>query len=78
MVWKPFKAIAQQRKKKMKYKHVTKMFKFIDNMYKADELLELCMDEKDTTEVYEEYEDLPCEFKLLWRPSTSTRRTTIH
>jgi hypothetical protein len=65
MVWKPFKAIAQQRKKKMKYKHVMKMYKFMDNMYKADELLELCMDEKDTAEVYEEYEDLPCDFKLF-------------
>jgi hypothetical protein len=65
MVWKPFKAIAQQRKKKMKYKHVIKMYKFMDNMYKADELLELCMDEKDTAEVYEEYEDLPCDFKLF-------------
>jgi hypothetical protein len=65
MVWKPFKAIAQQRKKNMKYKHVMKMWKFIDNMMKANELLELCMDEKDTAEVYEEYEDLPCDFKLF-------------
>jgi hypothetical protein len=65
MVWKPFKAIAQQRKKKMTYKHGMKMWKFVDNMMKANELLELCMDKKDTAEVYEEYEDLPCDFKLF-------------
>ena len=65
MVWKPFKAIAQQRKKKPSGKSMKKMWEFMDNMYKAEELLQLCMDEEDTAEVYEEYEDLPCDFKLF-------------
>jgi hypothetical protein len=67
--WKPFKAIAQQRKKKRNVltKEEKKMWEFMDNMEKANELLQICMDEKDTEEVYDEYEDLPSDFKLyVW------------
>ena len=67
MMWKPFKAVAQQRKKKPSDKSMKKMWEFMDNMYKAEELLQLCMDEEDSAEVYEEYEDLPSDFKLyVW------------
>jgi len=67
--WKPFKAVAQQRKKKRDVltKEEKKMFEFMKHMWMADELLEICMDEKDTEEVYEKYEDLPSDFKLyVW------------
>jgi hypothetical protein len=68
MVRKPFKAVAQLCKKRRSVKSEKKMWDFMDNMYKADELLQLCMDEKDTAEVYDEYEDLPCEFKFFVWP----------
>ena len=67
MMWKPFKAVAQQRKQRLQYKDDKKMRGFKDYMFMADELFRLCMDEKDTEEVYEKYEDLPSDFKLyVW------------
>ncbi len=67
MLWKPFKAVAQQRKQRLQYKNDKKMRAFRHYMTVADELFRLCMDEKDTEEVYEKYEDLPCDFKLyVW------------
>ena len=67
MMWKPFKAVARQRKQRLQYKNEKKMWAFRHYMTVADELFRLCMDEKDTEEVYEEYEDLPSDFKLyVW------------
>jgi hypothetical protein len=67
VLWKPFKAVAQQRKQRLQYKNEKKMRAFRHYMTVADELFQLCMDEKDTEEVYEKYEDLPSDFKLyVW------------
>ena len=67
MMWKPFKAVAQQRKQRLQYKNDKKMRACRHYMTVADELFRFCMDEKDTEEVYEKYEDLPSDFKLyVW------------
>ncbi len=47
MMWKPFKAVAQQRKKRLQLKIDKKMLDFMRNMVLADELFLLCMGEID-------------------------------
>jgi hypothetical protein len=68
MVWKPFKAIAEKRKKRLQFKSEKKMWDFTDNMGRAHELFQLCMGEIDNDVVYDQiFATLPLAFmQFAW------------